>query len=384
MIPANLKSAFKEHFGADPELLAGSPGRINLIGEHVDYNGGFVLPAAIDKRVYVALSRREDDKISLFALDQRVSGYETHLSSIRSSGLHWPDYILGVVEQCQHRGLPIGGFSLAICGDVPIGAGVSSSAAVECASLFGLNELFSWKLERNEMAQMAQRAENQFVGVNCGIMDPFASVMGKKGHVIKLNCDNLEYQYYPFEQKEIAIVLLDTQVKHSLASSAYNLRRQECEQGLAAIQKLNPSVKAVCQASLQELKRVSTELSPLIYQRCQYVIEEQARVNAACQDLTNGDLRAFGKKMYETHQGLSQLYEVSVEELDFIVEQCQQFESIWGARLMGGGFGGCVIALIKPDAVPMITEKMGASYQQRFGRKLLLYQVQLGEGSSLF
>lgn len=383
MDSAMLNKAFKDHFGTEPALVAASPGRINLIGEHVDYNGGFVLPAAIDKKIYVAIAPRNDDKINLLALDQRVSGYETHLHSNRASGLQWPDYILGVVAQCQQRGLAVNGFNLALTGDVPVGAGVSSSAAVECASLFALNVLFSLGLERKDIAQLAQRAENQFVGVNCGIMDQFASVMGKKDHVLKLNCDTLDYQYYPFEQKDIAIVLLDTQVKHSLASSAYNKRRQECEEGLHVIQKINPAVKALCQASLQELEMAAAELAPVVYQRCQYVIEEQARVNGACEDLTKGDLLSFGKKMYATHQGLSKLYEVSCEELDHIVEACQNFESVLGARVMGGGFGGCVIALVRPDALQAVTQAIGESYQQRFGKKMLLHRIQLGEGTSL-
>ena len=376
-----LRELYTSHFGSLPAAVVASPGRINLIGEHIDYNGGFVLPAAIDKKVWVAIGLRDDQSILLKAIDQPQSIFETSLNSLQPSALHWPNYILGVVQQAKIKGVAIKGFNLLVTGDIPTGAGVSSSAALECATLFALNEVFNWSFDRVEMARMAQAAENKFVGVNCGIMDQFASLMGKEDQVLKLNCDTLEYSYFPFLQDDCHIVLFDTQVKHSLASSAYNERRRECEEGLLAIQQFNPLVKALCQASLQELDQAS--VTATVRQRCRYVIEEQTRVNAACADLLQGDMVSFGKKMMATHEGLRDLYQVSCEELDFIVSACQQYPEVLGARLMGGGFGGCVIALIRPAAIHTIAALIGQEYESRFGKKMLVHQIQIGEGTAL-
>ena len=376
-----LRKEFLDHFGYLPTAVVSSPGRINLIGEHIDYNGGFVLPAAIDKKIIVAISPRDDKKIKLFAIDQPEKSFETELEHLQKSSLHWPNYILGVVEQCVRRESPLSGFDVAISGDVPIGAGVSSSAALECATLFALNHIFDLKMDRIQMARLAQAAENQFVGVNCGIMDQFASLMGKEGNVIKLDCATLQYEYYPFSPDEEVLVLFDTQVKHSLASSAYNQRRQECEEGLAAIRQTNPERQALSQATLEELD--NAPLPATVRQRCKYVIEEQLRVNAACNDLVNGDLNSFGKKMFLTHWGLSSQYQVSCEELDFIVRACQTHSSVLGARLMGGGFGGCVIALLHKNSLARISMQLGEQYEAVFGKKMLVHQIGIGEGTSL-
>ncbi len=326
-------------------LIVRAPGRINLIGEHTDYNNGFVLPAAIDKAIYVAISKRVDNKIHLHA-EEYNEKYIADIENIRESKLHWSGYILGVVEQLQKRNYPIGGFNIIVDGDVPVGAGMASSAAIECATVFALNELFELNISKLEMVKIAQKAEQEFVGLQCGIMDMFSSMFGKKDHVICLDCRSLEYEYFPFKQDGIKIVLLDTSIKHSLASSEYNTRRKQCEEGVALIQQYYPQVQSLRDVSIKMLDDHVAQ-NKLVYNRCRFVVEEIGRLLAACVDLQQNDIISFGKKMFETHEGLSKLYEVSCNELDILVEIAQHNPAIIGARMMGGGFGGCNINIVK-------------------------------------
>ena len=375
-----VRSAFQQLYGEDP-LLVRSPGRINLIGEHTDYNQGFVLPAAIDKAVYVAVSKRMDNSIHLYA--QHFN--EQAVFDIRSLQPQpgWPTYILGVVDQLQQSSYALTGFNLVVAGDIPVGAGLSSSAAVECATVFALDQLFELGISRLDMIRMAQQAEHRFAGVQCGIMDMFASMMGKKDHVIKLDCRSLEFAYEPLELNEYSLVLFNTNVKHSLASTAYNERRQQCEQGVAWVQEHHPEVQSLRDITLPMLSECVFPRNPLIYQRCRFVVEENLRLISVCDDLERGDLVQLGKKMFATHHGLSKVYEVSCKQLDFLVDAVREEPSVLGARMMGGGFGGCTINVVKKTEVPSLTAQLADSYKKAMGLELTTYLVQTADGTSV-
>ena len=402
-----IRSQFFNHFNQHPSLVVKSPGRINLIGEHTDYNHGFVLPAAIDKYIEVAIGKRTDGSIHMVALDLG----ETIILPIHNLTPHatqWVNYIIGVVDQVFNKSQSAnnnfigtqntltnteittavndtnlsGGFSICIQGNIPLGAGLSSSAAVECAVLFAINELYNLSLSKMEMALMAQAAEHKFAGVKCGLMDMFASLHGQKNKAILLDCDSLAFTYYPVELKDYSIVLFDTQIKHALASSEYNTRRLECEQGLKIIQEKYPTIKTFRDISLELVEEcLATRIK--VYQRCKYVVEEIARVQLAVQDLAKGDMLAFGKKMFETHEGLSKLYEVSCPELDFLVNAVSHNENVLGARMMGGGFGGCTINIIKKTAVEIITKELSAKYNQAMHKELAVYSTSIEDGTHL-
>ena len=407
-----IRTQFSNHFNHHPSLVVKSPGRINLIGEHTDYNHGFVLPAAIDKYIEVAIGKRTDGAIHMVALDLG----ETIILPIQNLTPHatqWVNYIIGVVDQvfnksqsannnfigtqntltsteittAVHETNLSGGFSICIQGNIPLGAGLSSSAAVECAVLFAINELYQLSLSKMQMALMAQSAEHKFAGVHCGLMDMFASLHGQKNKAILLDCDSLAFTYYPIELKDYSIVLFDTQIKHALASSEYNTRRVECEQGLKIIQEKYPTVKTFRDISMEQVEACMASNTSLnttkIYQRCKYVVEEIARVQLAVKDLQKGDMQAFGKKMFETHEGLSKLYEVSCSELDFLVEAVSNNENVLGARMMGGGFGGCTINIIKTTAVEEITKALTARYTQVMHKELAMYITSIEDGTQL-
>jgi galactokinase len=379
----NVKSVFTEHFGYTPALIAKSPGRINLIGEHTDYNLGFVLPAAIDLCAFVAVAKRDDSIIRLFAKDLEEK-YEIDLHVLVPVENHWSAYILGVVDQLLKSGKSLTGFDLVLTCDVPIGSGMSSSAAVESATAFALNELFGLNLERLDLVRLAQKAENEFVGVKCGIMDMFASVMGKDAQAIQLDCRDLSYQYFPLHLEDYKIVLFDTGVKHSLAGGEYNLRRQQCEQGVAVLQQRFPTVQSLRDVELSMLDDAfKTSVTDIVYKRCQYVIEENIRLEQGCALLLQNDIKGFGEKMYGSHKGLSELYEVSCKELDFLVSLANEEESIAGARMMGGGFGGCTINLVKADAVQDLYDRFSQAYQSTMGKELKMYVTVPSTGAAL-
>jgi galactokinase len=388
-----IRTQFSNHFNQNPALVVKSPGRINLIGEHTDYNHGFVLPAAIDKYIEVAVAKRNDGAIHMVALDLE----ETIILPVHNLTPHatqWVNYIIGVVDQVLSTKINVptnetnlaAGFDICIQGNIPLGAGLSSSAALECAVLFALNELYNLSLSKMQMALMAQQAEHKFAGVHCGLMDMFASLHGQKNKAILLDCASLTFTYYPFELKDYSIVLFDTQIKHALASSEYNTRRLECEQGLKIIQEKYASVKTFRDISLEQVEAclASNDVNgSKVYQRCKYVVEEIARVELAVQDLAKGDMNAFGKKMFETHEGLSKLYEVSCPELDFLVNEVAPNENVLGARMMGGGFGGCTINIIKKSAVEEITKELTASYAQVMHKELSHYITSIEDGTHL-
>lgn len=380
-IAGKLRQVYKEVFNEEAELLVRSPGRVNIIGEHTDYNDGFVLPAAIDKAIYVAVGKRKDEMVSLYSLGFKEK-FEISINELRPTG-SWSTYILGVVNELKKRNLPVAGFNLVLDGDVPIGAGLSSSAAVECATVFALNEIFHLSLERMEMVRIAQKAEHNFSGVLCGIMDMFASMMGKKDHVIKLDCLHLDYEYKPFVLDGYKILLLNTNVEHSLASSAYNKRRQECEQGVSWIREHHPEVKSLRFANLEMLNNYVRHKDLVVYHRCRYVVEEMERLLNACTHLDKGDIVSLGKRMFETHEGLSKLYEVSCPEADFLVNAVKNNSAVIGARMMGGGFGGCTINIVKEEAIDELVERLGREYEKSMGLKLTAYVSGIEEGTRI-
>lgn len=380
LVAQDTYSKFLQLHASKP-LMVRSPGRVNLLGEHTDYNEGFVLPAAIDKAVYVAVQKRNDDTIAMHAIEFNDS-YQTTISQITPRKGQWTNYVLGVVAQILKRGHPISGFNLVINGEIPFGAGLSSSAAVECATAFALNELFQLELSKEDLIFIAQKAEHEYAGVMCGIMDQFASVFGKKDHVVKLDCRSMDYEYVPLKLEGFKILLLNTNVKHSLASSEYNVRRQQCEKGVALVQKHHPQVHSLRDVTPQMLDQyVASE--PLIYQRCQYVVEENLRLLQGCEDLKAGHLEALGKKMFDTHEGLSKQYEVSCKELDFLVDAVKNNPAVLGARMMGGGFGGCTINIVKEEAIDKLVEELSRSYTKATGLQLTAYVAGIEDGTSV-
>lgn len=362
-------------------LVFRSPARVNLIGEHTDYNDGFVLPAAVNKEIYFALAPNNLEKTRIYSFDLQESA-EIDLGNIAPSQEQWQNYLLGVLAQFQKHSYPVQNFDLVFGGNIPIGAGMSSSAAVECGLAYGLNQIYDFNIDKFTLAKMAQKAEHQYARVICGIMDQFANLFGKAQHVVKLDCRSLEYQYYPFDISSYNVVLCDTKVKHSLASSEYNNRRKECEEGVAILSKYNENVRSLRDVSLELLQKHQADLPPIVYKRCSYVVKEIKRVQDACIDLENHDLAAFGRKMYETHAGLQHDYEVSCAELDFLVDQTRANDSVIGSRMMGGGFGGCTINLVKQEAIEGFVQEMTEAYHRRFNVKLETYVTEIVDGTS--
>ncbi|MBX2969819.1 MAG: galactokinase [Cyclobacteriaceae bacterium] len=377
-----VRNTFVQHFHGEPVVVR-SPGRINLIGEHTDYNDGLVLPAAIDKAVYVAVHKNNSNLVRLVSQEYNDQVEVGLTELVPSSSKPWTNYILGVVNQFQKRNFTVTGFNLVIGGDVPLGAGLSSSAAVECATAYALNEIFSFGLSRLELVKLAQLAEHEFAGVKCGIMDQFASVFGKPNHVIKLDCRSLEYVYVPFDLSGYKIVLFDSRVKHSLALTAYNKRREECESGVQLIQRQYPDVKSLRDVTLSQVEECIKPVDLTIFKRCAYVVEEISRVEQACEALNSNDLDTFGKLMFQTHEGLSQAYEVSCAELDFLINEAKKFPAVIGARMMGGGFGGCTINLIAGAEMKRATDLVTLSYQNQFTVTPGVYQVTPSAGTAV-
>lgn len=371
---------FTEKFGTEPSVFR-SPGRVNLIGEHTDYNDGFVLPAAIDKQLFFAVAPNSVNKCRIYSYD--LDEYaEFSLDDIKPSEKDWLNYLLGVVAQFQKASLPIKPFDVVYGGNIPIGAGVSSSAAVECGLAYSLNDIFGLNIEKFALAKMSQKAEHEYAGVMCGIMDQFANLFGKKNHVVRLDCRSLEYEYYNFDINPYRVILCDTQVKHSLASSEYNTRRKECDEGVRIFQKYSAEIKSLRDVSIDLLETHKNELPPSVYKRCSYVVNEIRRVQEACIDLQNGNLKAFGQKMFETHHGLQHDYEVSCSELDFLADEARKNPAVLGARMMGGGFGGCTINLVKLENADSFIREMSAAYKKQFNIDLKTYMTEIVDGTS--
>jgi len=365
------------------KVIVDSPGRINIIGEHTDYNLGYVLPTAIDKRIRFTLERNNTDT----QCEIRSKGYEkalvVDLKHIAPSNIQWENYILGVLYEIYIRSKALKGFQCTIESDLPVGSGVSSSAALECGLAFGLNELFDLGLSKHEIVALSRDAEHNYVGTKCGIMDQFASVMSKKDHVILLDCKSMEHTYVPFAIAPYKLVLLNSNVSHSLASSEYNTRRKECEEGVAILQKQYSYVVSLRDANLKMIETCKTALSSKVVDRCTYVVEENNRVLDAVEALKKNDLKTLGTLMYQTHEGLRTLYEVSCRELDFLVDFSKNIVEVLGARVMGGGFGGCTINLVHEDAADAFIKSASEAYEKEFNIKLTSFEGHPSAGTTL-
>ncbi len=376
-----IKRKFKELYAEEPYLFR-SPGRVNLIGEHTDYNMGFVLPAAIDKVIYLAVTPRSDNNCKIFAYDKNEF-YEVSIEDIKRSEKEWANYLLGVVDQLKRGGYQFSGFNCVFGGNIPIGAGLSSSAALEAGLAFALNHIFNLEIDKLSLVKMSQKAENEFVGVKCGIMDQYINIFGKSGHVLRIDCRSLEKDYFPFDYNNISIVLFDTNVSHSLATSEYNQRRKECSDGIKIIKTDHPKIESLRDVSPELLNEYKSRLNLVIYKRCKYVVEENARLMKACDALSVHDLKVFGALMYQSHEGLSQDYEVSCKELDFLVEILKENPYIYGSRMMGGGFGGCTINLIENDAIDSISIEAKETYKKAFGIEANIYVTKISGGTNI-
>lgn len=369
-----IKGIFKEKFGENGTLYA-SAGRINLIGEHTDYNGGFVFPGAIDKVIMAGIRPNGTDKVRVFSID--IDEYaEFGLKEEDAPSQQWARYIFGICREVQKRGGKAEGFDAVFAGNVPLGAGLSSSAALESCFAYALNDLFNEnKIDKFELAKIGQSTEHNYCGVNCGIMDQFASVFGKKDHLMRLDCRSMEYEYFPFEIEGYKLVLLDSKVKHALVDSPYNKRRESCERVAAKL-----GVETLRDASMEMLDAVKNEISEEDYRRAKYVIGEKQRVLDVCDALIAHDCATVGQKMYETHEGLSKDYEVSCEELDFLNDVAKKC-GVTGSRIMGGGFGGCTINLVKDDVYDNFIATAKREFNEKYGHEPVVYPVIISDGA---
>ncbi len=379
----NTVAFFKEKFDTKPTKTVISPGRINIIGEHIDYNDGFVLPAAIDKIICFAFEKNYTNTAKIIAIDLDDE-FEINLEdNVQLEDKTWTNYFRGVINQLKQNGYIFEGFNCVFSSNIPDGSGLSSSAALECGFLFGINELFNLKIKPIEIALMGQKAEH-WVGINCGIMDQFSSVMGLKDKVLKIDCRTLEFEYHNANFCDYSLVLFDSNVKHSLVASAYNQRRAQCEEGISILKTNFSEIKSFRDCTESHLLILKNKMNHDVYKRCFYVVKEISRVIKACKALDNGQIEELGRLMFETHEGLSIEYEVSCNELDFLVDNVKKENAVIGSRLMGGGFGGCTINLIKKGEEEVIKSKLSKLYMEAFGIELKIYDVKINNGTTLY
>ena len=374
---------FKEKFGNVPAKIVLSPGRINIIGEHIDYNDGYVLPAAIDKIVCFAFEKNNSNTANIQAIDLNESLVIDVTKEETLSEIVWTNYLRGVLFQLKLKGYKIGGFNCAFSSNIPIGSGLSSSAALECGFLFGINEMFNLGIKSIDMALMGQSAEH-WVGINCGIMDQFSSVMGLENKVIKIDCRTLDYTYHDANFVDYSLILFDSNVQHSLFTSEYNNRRIECDEGLSIINDNYPKINSFRDCNEELLIGLKSKMTDNVFRRSLYAVKEIKRVIQACAALDKGDIKTLGELMFETHEGLSKDYEVSCAELDYLVDLAKAEEDVIGSRLMGGGFGGCTITLVKKGSESAVKEKFTKSYADHFNIELKIYDVKVSNGTSLY
>ena len=377
-----IRTTYASNFSQKP-IMIGAPGRINILGEHTDYNNGLVLPAAVDKMTYLAIGTSGSDECTLIAhdLDEKITF--NIRDQLCPKDQHWSNYILGVIDEIRKLKKPLQGFNCAFGGDIPIGAGMSSSAALECGVIFGLNELFDLGFKRMEIARLGQAAEHHFVGVKCGIMDQFANMYGQQNNAIELDCRSMDFKYHPSSFQNVSLVLFDTQVHHSLGDSQYNKRRKECEQGVSVLQSMFPEVESLRDVSLEQLEQIRDQITDVVYRRCSFIIKENHRVTQAARALEEGDFVTLGQIMYTTHTGLSKDYEVSCDELDFLVGESKKYPEILGARMMGGGFGGCTLNLVQDNHSAGMVNEISQNFARQFGHDMKVYPVNIAKGTSV-
>lgn len=371
---ATLTAEFKKRFNEEPIIYA-SAGRINLIGEHTDYNGGFVFPGAIDKVIMAAVHPNGTDKVRVYSVDQKAEA-EFGLNEDDAPKDMWARYIFGVCREVIKRGGEVKGFDAVFAGNVPLGAGLSSSAALESCFAYAVNDMFNDNsIDKFELARIGQSTEHNYCGVNCGIMDQFASVFGKKDQLIRLDCRSMEYEYFPFHPEGYKLVLIDSKVKHELVDSPYNKRRESCERVAKRL-----GISTLRDATMEDLDKVKSDITAEDYQRARFVIGEKQRVLDVCDALEKGDYETVGQRMYETHHGLSKDYEVSCEELDFLNDVAKEC-GVTGSRIMGGGFGGCTINLVKDDMYDNFLKEAVKRFKEKYGHEPQVYDVVISDGA---
>ena len=376
----DVRSRFIKHFDGTTGSVYASPGRINLIGEHTDYNNGYVFPGAVEQGIIAEIKPNGTRKVRAYSID--LKDYtEFSLDDEQGPKASWARYIIGVCREMMALGVPVEGFNTAFAGDVPLGAGMSSSAALESTFAFGLNDLWGEnKIDRMELARVGQRTEHKYIGVMCGIMDQAISCLGRKGSLLRLDCRSGEYEYFPWNPKGYQLVLVNSCVKHTLAGSPYNERRLQCEHVAEIIGQKHPEVKSLRDASIEMLEEVKGEITGDEYKRARYVIGEVERVLAVCDALKNDDYEMVGKMMYETHYGLSKEYEVSCEELDFLNDVAKE-AGVTGSRIMGGGFGGCTINLVAKELVDNFKKLAKEKFAEKYGKEPIIIDVVIGDGA---
>lgn len=374
LMKEKISKAFEERF-AERGTMYASAGRINLIGEHTDYNGGFVFPGAIDKVIMAELRANGLQKCRVYSID--IDEYvEFGLNEDDAPKQSWARYVFGVAREIIKRGGRVECFDAVFAGNVPLGAGLSSSAALESCFAFALNDMFNNNsIDKFELARIGQSTEHNYCGVNCGIMDQFASVFGRKGNLMRLDCRSMEYEYFPFNPEDYQLVLIDSRVKHELADSPYNKRRESCERVARRL-----GLETLRDATMEALDAVKSDITAEDYFRAKFVIEEKDRVLAVCDALNAGDYETVGKMMYDTHRGLSKDYEVSCEELDFLNDVAKEV-GVTGSRIMGGGFGGCTINLVKKDLHDKFIETARMRFAEKYGHEPMVYDVVISDGA---
>ncbi len=375
-----IRRQFQQYFGKDT-LIAAAPGRVNLIGEHTDYNEGFVLPGAIDRNIYIGIDSNTDRILNVYA-EQYQEKFTFPIDDVHPVN-GWPTYLLGMIHYLLPHKQLSQGMDVIVSGNVPVGAGMSSSAALCAAFGIALNDIFRLGLSRMEIALAAQKTEHHFANLKCGIMDMFASLHGKAGHVMKLDCRNLEYEYIPFQFPDYCIVLVNSMVSHSLASSEYNERRRQCEEGVSFLKKFYPEIHSLRDVKAEQLKEHQSAIDPVVFKRCRFVLEENQRLLEGCDFLEAGHVTAFGKLMYASHEGLSRDYEVSCAESDFLVNAARTFPEVKGARQMGGGFGGCIITLVERDQADHFINGIQDKYERRYDKTPDSFIMNIAEGAHL-
>ena len=378
---SQITETFQSHFSATP-LMAFAPGRINLIGEHTDYQEGFVFPAAVKQGIWVAIQKNDREICRLYSMDFDQE-FTFELAAFSPKKGHWANYIMGMVALLKQAGYQVPGFDLVIAGDIPVGSGLSSSAALSVAIGTAISGLFDFKIPRKNIALYAQKSEHLYAGVKCGIMDPYASAFGKEGHAMLLDCRSNSHEEISVDLGDYSLILVNSNVKHTLADSAYNKRRETVEESVKILQATFPDIVTLRDLSPDHLGKVEQLLPPDLFPKARHIITECARVHEAAEKLKTKDLVAFGALLKESHRSLSQDYEVSCAELDFLAETSWKMEGVLGSRMMGGGFGGCTINLVRTDLLPTFKEKMWASYQKEFGKNADFIPVQIGEGARL-
>lgn len=376
----DVRSRFIKHFDGQTGSVYAAPGRINLIGEHTDYNNGYVFPGAVEQGMIAEIKPNGTRNVDAYSIDLK-DRVQFSLDDEKGPNATWARYIYGVCREMMALGVPVQGFNTAFAGDVPLGAGMSSSAALESTYAFAINDLFGEnKIDRMELARVGQRTEHKYIGVNCGIMDQAISCLGKAGHLMRMDCRSGEIEYFPWHPKGYQLILVNSCVKHELKGSPYNERRLQCEHVAEIIAKKHPEVESLRDATMEMLDEVKNEITGAEYKRARYVIGEVVRVLAVCEALEIDDYEKVGQMMYDTHYGLSKEYEVSCEELDFLNDVAKEC-GVTGSRIMGGGFGGCTINLVADELAPNFKKVVVEKFEEKYGKKPIVIDVVIGDGA---